>query len=462
MELHSFAPSIQQFTKIIGDDFIREYDPFNPEESLAGKRRRDQAEIEEQKENTTLLKLYGGSCLWCLRTKKRCEASEICEACKSHGRTCYRNQWRFARTNCFRRRVFPCPDAQHALLTMNNEAFEYTQQFELGINMHPHNGNQPWTFTVCREQMVWHNGSYLQSPLNKLVDDVVRSLAPSFPQNNDQLNPIIGRALDICKVFLVVQWLARAKVFTTAKDINIGRTAIFHLLGACFCNLFELSAHFCDELFLGLRKGSPKSGADLDPAWVAMALYYKVSRGLVELQSSPVVKKLVGTGVTFDGQCHSAREALGSWMPRHGAANKTVKDQILRDDIPELRLDIQADVEFWQNRMVDEFSSHDFALQPPIDMADFLFNQPAQPVPTPFNMGELSTDLSFGMYNGYEELEKDAEFALLQYINPEVLEQAPEDGYGPSSIAGPSPVVAPEADDDIVFSVPLADPFFRT
>lgn len=377
-EVRLCIPPVQQCPEIVGSNFIRQYDPANPEESLAGKRHRGKAEIEEQKENILSLKRVGGSCLWCLRTKKRCQADLLCKACKTHRRACYRGPEFFIRKNRLKHLNLPSPQAHQTLISMNAKAFENTRQFNVGINIFSQRACNPWTCTINFGDTLWHNHSGLNEPLLSLVEGIARSLAPDFLELKQIYgsNSLVGRVECMCKYFIASHWLVQANVLVLPADIPFGRTVAFFSLGYCIRAVFEMSGFFCEALYEAMRKGSPKAGADLDPTWVAVALYYKVVCGMRDIQDSQAVQNILGPNFSFNSVCASVQQMLLSWMPRQGAMNKAVKEQILQDEIPNLNPHIDGCMELWQ-----DFRYHQLELQPPITMAEFLFDHPSGPPP---------------------------------------------------------------------------------
>ncbi|KAJ5935327.1 hypothetical protein N7466_004874 [Penicillium verhagenii] len=72
----------------LGYDFVIE-DPTNPL-GYREKRFRSRTELDKQKEDIRHLKEYGGACLACHRSKKKCGPSTPCPPCLAHDRKCVR------------------------------------------------------------------------------------------------------------------------------------------------------------------------------------------------------------------------------------------------------------------------------------------------------------------------------------------------------------------------------------
>lgn len=80
-------------------DFVME-DPTNPH-GYREKRFRSRMELDKQKEEIRHLKQYGGACLSCYRSKKKCGPSTPCPPCLTNGRECVRRDQTTFDTNSF-------------------------------------------------------------------------------------------------------------------------------------------------------------------------------------------------------------------------------------------------------------------------------------------------------------------------------------------------------------------------
>jgi hypothetical protein len=80
-------------------DFVME-DPTNPH-CYREKRFRSRNELDQQKEEIRHLKEYGGACLSCYRSKKKCGPSNPCPPCLTNGRECVRRNQTSLQTNYF-------------------------------------------------------------------------------------------------------------------------------------------------------------------------------------------------------------------------------------------------------------------------------------------------------------------------------------------------------------------------
>lgn len=82
-------------------DFVME-DPTNPH-GYREKRFRSRMELDKQKEEIRHLKEYGGACLSCYRSKKKCGPSTPCPPCLSNGRECVRRDQTTFQSTSFKR-----------------------------------------------------------------------------------------------------------------------------------------------------------------------------------------------------------------------------------------------------------------------------------------------------------------------------------------------------------------------
>ena len=376
---------------------FRHYDPSNPQTCKTEKRHRDKTEIDQQREDVAVLKMFGGSCLWCIRTKKKCEAVSSCKACISHNRMCYRNISIFMRETSPINIGVPSQEARQILANMNRCAFQSSQQFDAAINIHMHR-DFLWTWTVTTLNTTWPNS--LDCPIEGLVDMIVGSQALNLIrfQHAHGNQPLVHSALNVAKLFTASQWLVQTGVLAHPAEMAGGQLVLLYVLVRCFHRLLETSADFCNELYYALRKPQPKAKAGLDPTWMAAALYYRVACGMRDLQNNSVVAKIFGPGCQIDGICKAMEKILWDVVPRHGVTDKVAKKKILRDEIPKLQTDTEVNMEFWQNRRPNHLQ-----LIPSLKMEYFLFGEVFLPWDVPqgaaTQLAKLQVTLSRSNYN---------------------------------------------------------------
>lgn len=405
-------PLGQPSPRIKGSDFIRQYDPWDPEASLAEKRCRDKAELDQQKEDAVALKRFGGSCIWCIRAKKKCEAVMSCKLCSANKRTCYRDVFTFCGRTSLRSPDLPSQRARRALEYTNHHAFEHFSQVTVTINIVPHNQVPPWTWIATKRNTTWPNS--LDCPSSSLVHKIVNRIATDLLEFEKTCgtHQLLHIAFHMAKVFTASQWLVQTRVTALSTDIIGGRPVILYLLVVYFRGLFETSGPFCEELFHALRKHQPRDKAQLDPLWVACALYYRIVQGMRDLQTNPLVASILGLNCSLDGVCSAIEEILWTWIPRDGVTDTTEKKKIFRDEIPTLQPNTETRMEFWQNVRYDKLE-----LLPSIEIAQFLLDEFPEPPPVP---------LPLEMYEQYGRSSE------IDCIDPGLLDNGEED----LSIAG--------------------------
>lgn len=405
-------PLGQPSPRIKGSDFIRQYDPCDPEASLAEKRCRDKAELDQQKEDAVALKRFGGSCIWCIRAKKKCEAAISCKLCSANKRTCYRDIYTFCTRTSLSSPDLPSEQARRALEYTNHRAFEHFSQVAVAINILPHKQNPPWTWIATKRNTTWPNS--LDCPSGSLVHMIVNHIASDLLEFEQTCgtHPLLHIAFDMARVFTASQWLVQTKVAALTTDIIGGRPVMLYLLVLYFRGLFETSVRFSEELYHALRKHQPRDKAQLDPLWVACALYYRVAQGMRDLQTNPLVASIVFLNGSLDAACEAIEEILWTWIPRDGVTDTTEKKRILRDEIPTLQSKTETMMEFWQN-----VRYYKLELLPSMEIAKFLLDGFSESRPVP---------LSLEMHGQYERTSEN------EFIDPGLLENSEND----LSIAG--------------------------
>ncbi|KAJ5354302.1 hypothetical protein N7541_006866 [Penicillium brevicompactum] len=371
-------PTTQCSPKKLQSDFIKQYDPQNPVQSLAGKRHRDQAELDKMRKDVLAVKSAGGACLWCLRTKKGCGADNPCERCATHNRPCFRVSEAFVPVTVFWHPDLPCNHARFTLNYMNQEAFEPNSLFYIiGINLSAR-GTQPCVGTVVSGQTTWNgDGPFLNSPFGGFLDVIVQSFTPSLIQFETTFgaHSLIGTAIHMSKLFVGIQWLAQARVLAVQNDLGVGRCVVFYSLIQHLRAMFDMSVPFCHELFEALRGPVCKVATDIDACWVALALYYKVADGVRKLQRNPMVARIIGPQYPMGGICEILQAMLyASWQPRTGLVTRKAKKQVFDKEIPNLQVSVDIGLEFWRGVRYEQLAS-----VAPLEMVEFLRIDPHTP-----------------------------------------------------------------------------------
>jgi hypothetical protein len=368
------------------------YDPTNPQTCKTEKRHRDQAELDQQREDVAALKMFGGSCLWCIRTKKKCEAVRSCKPCLSHERVCYRNVSVFLMETSLMNPDLPSQEMRRTLAHLNQCVFQNSQQFVATINLFPRHEDVPWSWTVTKLNTIWPNHS--DCPIASLVGMITESQSLNLVPLDlaHGTHPLVHTALNIAKLFTASHWLAQSKVLAQKADMTGGRLVVLHILVHCFYRLFESAVGFCDELYYALRKPQSKAKDGLDPIWVAAALYYRVACGLRDLQSNLVVGRILGPGYQIDGVCEAIERILWAIIPRRGVTDTIAKKKLLSDMVPILKSDKDVIMEYWQNPRPNNLQS-----RPSNEMEYFLFDEFLEPSDVPEGAALKGSELSMRM-----------------------------------------------------------------
>jgi hypothetical protein len=351
---------------------FRHFDPSDPQTCKTEKRHRDQAELDQQKEDVAALKAFGGSCIWCTRTKKKCEPVIPCRPCISHGRICYRSAAQLLREISLENPELPSQEMRWILALLNQSAFLNSQQFNATISVLAAHGATQWTWNVTKLNTIWSSG--WDYPIESLVDVIVESQSLNLTplELAYGTHPLVYAAIKMAKLFAASQWLLQTQVVVQPADTAGGKIALLYILTICFDRLCRSSGPFCKELFYALRKPQSKAKDELDSVWVAVALYYRVTCGMRDLQNNLVVGKFLGSGYHIDRICEAMEKLLWAMIPRRGATNLVTKKNVLRDMIPTLRPDTDIIMELWQDmrpndlqmippRLVEYFLLYEFS-----------------------------------------------------------------------------------------------------
>ncbi|KAJ5375006.1 hypothetical protein N7517_007012, partial [Penicillium concentricum] len=339
-----------------------------PSDKIREKVPRDKAEIQQQKEDTAALKKAGGSCMACYRAKKKCGTTTPCppcisKACISKGnRICFRSWGDLCLLgpptgNSLTILGFPSQEAKDHLQRMSEEAFKHMNAFNAIVNIRETYGGDctAWHWTVKRSNIT------LSSKAECPVDDFLAGVTSALPivdlvKLNDQYKPntLVWHALKIAHQFIAIQGLAQARIRTSWLEISTGRLVLFYILVLSFRKLAERSQEFCPVLYVALcgkdkqNKKRPQKEREIDHAWVAAALYYRVVCGLQDLQTNPLIARIFGpSSYHLNGVREKLEYILRNVSPRHGSTNKSSSRAILEDGVPKIPSCPEIDMAFW-------------------------------------------------------------------------------------------------------------------
>jgi hypothetical protein len=154
-------------------------------------------------------------------------------------------------------------------------------------------------------------------------------------------NPMVRKALQMARLFITTRCMAKTRIFASTADVASGRLVMFSALVRCVRRLAEMSWAFCFKLYELLRHKDmggyePKTKEDLDPVWVATALYVRTANGLNALRDNPVIGKILGPGCQIDVICQVIGNILDHTFPRQKYISTSRIRRIFEAAIPEL------------------------------------------------------------------------------------------------------------------------------
>jgi hypothetical protein len=184
-------------------------------------------------------------------------------------------------------------------------------------------------------------------------------------------------------MFIAVRGLAQAQIRASWYEITTGRLVSFYLLILSFRKLAQMSEDFCPGLYVALcgkdkqnnKKSRPRKENEVDPAWAAAALYYRVICALQDLQNNHIVARIFGAfSCHLSGVREKLEDILHNVSPGHGATGKS--SSILEEGIPNLQPSPDVDMAFWlgdPEEMSSVLRQHDNPFStPPYQMQAFL------------------------------------------------------------------------------------------
>ncbi|KAJ5202694.1 hypothetical protein N7449_004773 [Penicillium cf. viridicatum] len=348
------------------DGFIF-WDPADPAKSdkIHEKIPLTQAELEQQREDTAALKRAGGSCMVCYRAKKKCGTTTPCPPCSSKGnRICFRSWGDLCLIgpptgNSLTILSFPSQEGKDNLQRMSEEVFNRMNAFKAVVNIRETYGGNctAWHWTVTGSSIT------LSSKAECPVDDFLTGITSALPlvdlvKIGDlyKHSELVWTALGMAKLFMAIQGLAEARIRTSWFETTTGRLVLFYILIISFRKLAQMSQDFCPGLYIALcgkakqnnKKNRSRKENEIDPAWIAAALYYRVVCGLQDLQKNAAVARIFGSFSCYlTGVREKLEDILRNVSPKHGATGKSSCRAILEDVVPSLPSSPDVDMAFW-------------------------------------------------------------------------------------------------------------------
>ncbi|KAJ5156621.1 hypothetical protein N7492_009424 [Penicillium capsulatum] len=354
-------------------EFVTE-DPTMPLTRIE-RRPRTKEELQQQKEGIRRLRKFGGACLWCYRSKKRCGPASPCPPCQTNHRECVRNsdQLRLigpivvliCRDPSFMIAGPPSPAELSRLCRLGDKPFQRMARFHALINFRPHGnttrGNNPllnaWIMEVTQEDAVLSRKT--RSAVDQFTSKATKYVqCPKLEKLKDIYgdHPLAQTALKMATLFLNMGSTLQAPIYVHPCDMDSGRLTVFLILAVCGQDLAEISDNFAIDLCDALRrkdkglknrfsskKFRQSPSHPVDPVWIATALYYRVVCGLCDLYcTSPAIRTIWGP---HEASISSLRHSL--WcMLRSTYSSKGAMRDILDGQIPELSPSYTFDLSF--------------------------------------------------------------------------------------------------------------------
>lgn len=341
-------------------------DPLNPQ-YFREKRVRSRSEIEKQKDGIRLLKEFGGSCVWCFRSKKRCGPAHPCQSCAKGGRKCIRSPEQLCLlvpSTTSQDTVVMQPPSRDALDMLHDLARNAFLEGTVSVGVHLRrpgdDGLETWLMDITEADLDLSKST--QCAVSQFVDKSMayvhcpqlRSLEESYGHH-----PLAHAALKMVSTFAAMSCLTKSCIHLQSSAADVGRLTIFLILVVGSRNLAEASESFCADLCEALRRkdlydtystgGYRPRGKDLlNPVWVATALYYRMVCGLLDLERNSRITKIFGS---LETQLVGVRKTLWSILKSIKIDNTSKSKQkpkdTLSEQIPPCPFSRHFDVAFW-------------------------------------------------------------------------------------------------------------------
>lgn len=272
------------------------------------KRVRTQLEVENRKEDIQKLKEYGGACLWCHRSKKKCDPAQICQPCRANKRRCVRSSSQlclighFEPTHESSSLTFgpPSQEALHVMCLLADQAFSDMPLMKAHLNVR-HEDRLPG-LELTKDDM-----DPFTSEIRRLVNDFIfrattRINSPELDKLTDaySTHPLVLKAIKMTESIMIIRTLATTQVYFCTTDTKLARLTLFLLLIVSIQILAGASNTFTLELCEALRRRNhgrtnaiPKKQLPdtfgSSPVHIATELYFQVVESLLELTKSTVI-----------------------------------------------------------------------------------------------------------------------------------------------------------------------------
>lgn len=357
--------------------FIIIEDPTHPG-TYREKKPRSREDLAKQKQASHDLKVSGGACVWCYRSKKKCDASPVCHPCRSGNRKCIRDSAQLSllapivTTSNGTSAVPHSPPSHETIAALNYlgaTVFHGAEALTAVFNIRQlHTGNiHTWAMNLTRVDLTLPNNT--KAAIDQFMAKAITCVQCSQLSRLENVygsHPLVQEALKMAKLFLAVSGIAKTSICTQPDDLGVARLTTLLVLVAGSQRLVEISQLFSVGLHDALRRKDlqdnycdgqyrPQINDPLHPLWVAYALYYRVISGLLGLEPESPLANIFQSLESHLDEAHKTTWSVIinlSPCPRH---LKRKPKQALREDIPVLSsashfdLSFSTSIEAWGN-----------------------------------------------------------------------------------------------------------------
>ncbi|KAJ5324408.1 hypothetical protein N7476_003008 [Penicillium atrosanguineum] len=357
--------------------FIIIEDPTHPG-TYREKKHRSREDLAKQKQASHDLKVSGGACVWCYRSKKKCDASPVCHPCRSGNRKCIRDSAQLSllapivTISNSTSAVPQSPPSHKTIATLNYlgaTVFQKAEALTAVLNIRqPHGGNlHTWAMNLTRADLTLPNNT--KAAIDQFLAKAIicgQGSQLSRLENVYGSHPLVQEALKMAKLFLAVSGIAKTSICTHPDHLGAARLTMLLVMVAGSQRLVEISQFFSVGLHDALRRKdlqdnycggqySPQTNDPLHPLWVAYALYYRVISGLLGLEPDSPIANIFQSLEPHLDEAHKTTWSVIinlSPCPRH---LKRRPKLALREDIPVLSsashfdLSFSTSIEAWGN-----------------------------------------------------------------------------------------------------------------
>lgn len=245
----------------------------------------------------------------------------------------------------------PSPYACEVLRDLMSTAFEKNERGDVRIYFR-HESNSliedAWIMEGPKS-----NGSPSDPTTRRAIGEFANLLWPylRFPElteleNNNSLVHIFKKVMEIVKLFLTMQSLTTCQVHINSSCGDQAKAILFLIVTSCCQYMAEISEKLSTDLTETLRRKDmydthdnwgyrPSDPNAIHPVWVATALYYRVTKGLLVLQSNTVVAQVFES---MDDHLLQLRDSLWCILKnfpfRKPGGPKTTFKQAMERNIP--------------------------------------------------------------------------------------------------------------------------------